>query len=200
MVAHVALDGKMTQKQIVIVWNNVGKEMPLKLWNSLGPHPVPVVFKKQSRTLNTQQATAILWNWHRRSVHAHAFVWCVYIPWGLMIIYILKYLLAVLMLDDDILISFPDVSFAFSVWKVIKSATVWLTACILAGNNYQLWKCCSSLHSCGFKAISGPDSWLCFQKTHLNSGRRLHLWQLGPKNRWRWQVKIHIWFTFLLQH
>lgn len=45
-----------------------------------------------------------------------------------MIVYILKYLLAVLMLDDDILISFPDVSFAFSVWKVIKSATVWLTA------------------------------------------------------------------------
>lgn len=45
-----------------------------------------------------------------------------------MIVYILKYLLAVLMLDDDILISFPDVSFAFSVWKVIKSATVWLSA------------------------------------------------------------------------
>lgn len=38
-------------QQIVIVWNNVGKEMPLKLWNSLGHHPVPVVFKKQSRNL-----------------------------------------------------------------------------------------------------------------------------------------------------
>lgn len=84
-----------------------------------------------------------------------------------MIVYILKYLLAVLMLADDMLISFPDVSFAFSVWKVIKSATVWLTACIF------------------FKLSTRPDSWLCSQKTHLNSGRILQLWQLGPKNRWR---------------
>lgn len=35
-------------QQIIIVWNNVGNETPLKLWNSLGPHPVPVVFKEQS--------------------------------------------------------------------------------------------------------------------------------------------------------
>lgn len=37
--------------QIIIVWNNVGEQMPLKLWNSLGPHPVPVVFKEQANNL-----------------------------------------------------------------------------------------------------------------------------------------------------
>lgn len=45
-----------------------------------------------------------------------------------MIVYVLKCLVAVLMLDDDMLISVPDISFAFSVWKVIKWATVWLAA------------------------------------------------------------------------
>lgn len=35
-------------QQIIIVWNNIGKQTPLKLWNSLGPHPVPVVFKEQT--------------------------------------------------------------------------------------------------------------------------------------------------------
>lgn len=35
-------------RQIIIVWNNVGEQTPLKLWNSFGPHPVPVVFKEQS--------------------------------------------------------------------------------------------------------------------------------------------------------
>lgn len=34
--------------QIIIVWNNVGEQTPLRLWNSLGPHPVPVVFKEQA--------------------------------------------------------------------------------------------------------------------------------------------------------
>lgn len=38
-------------QQILIVWNNVGEPAPLKLWNSLGPHPVPVVFKEQKRNL-----------------------------------------------------------------------------------------------------------------------------------------------------
>lgn len=35
-------------QRIIIVWNNIGEQTPLKLWNSLGPHPVPVVFKEQS--------------------------------------------------------------------------------------------------------------------------------------------------------
>lgn len=35
-------------QRIIIVWNNVGEQTPLKLWNSLGPHPVPVVFKEQT--------------------------------------------------------------------------------------------------------------------------------------------------------
>lgn len=38
-------------QQIVIVWNNVGEPAPLKLWASLGPHPVPVVFKEQRSNL-----------------------------------------------------------------------------------------------------------------------------------------------------
>lgn len=37
--------------QIIIVWNNVGEQTPLTLWNSLGPHPVPVVFKEQASNL-----------------------------------------------------------------------------------------------------------------------------------------------------
>ena len=35
-------------QRIIIVWNNIGKQTPQKLWDSLGPHPVPVVFKEQS--------------------------------------------------------------------------------------------------------------------------------------------------------
>lgn len=38
-------------QQIIIVWNNIGEQTPLKLWNSLGPHPVPVVFKEQTSNL-----------------------------------------------------------------------------------------------------------------------------------------------------
>lgn len=36
---------------IIVVWNNVGQEMPQELWESLGPHPVSVYFKKQSVNL-----------------------------------------------------------------------------------------------------------------------------------------------------
>lgn len=75
--------------QIIIVWNNVGEQTPLTLWNSLGPHPVPVVFKEQASNLmrnRLQPFPEIVTD-------------------------------AVLMLDDDILLSVPDISFAFSVWK-----------------------------------------------------------------------------------
>lgn len=34
-------------QRIIIVWNNKGEQTPQKLWNSLGPHPVPIVFKEQ---------------------------------------------------------------------------------------------------------------------------------------------------------
>ncbi|CAG07671.1 unnamed protein product, partial [Tetraodon nigroviridis] len=75
--------------QIIIVWNNVGEQTPLTLWNTLGPHPVPVVFKEQASNLmrnRLQPFPEIVTD-------------------------------AVLMLDDDILLSVPDISFAFSVWK-----------------------------------------------------------------------------------
>lgn len=38
---------------------------------------------------------------------------------------------AVLMLDDDTLVSVPDISFVFSVWKVFKSATPRLVFCLV---------------------------------------------------------------------
>lgn len=34
-------------KQIIVVWNNVGEKMPMEIWNSRGPHLVPVAFKEQ---------------------------------------------------------------------------------------------------------------------------------------------------------
>ncbi|KPP64609.1 exostosin-like 2-like [Scleropages formosus] len=75
--------------QIIIVWNNVGETAPQELWEALGPHPVPVLFKVQSvnRMRNRMQPFPELETD------------------------------AVLMLDDDTLISAPDLSFAFSVWK-----------------------------------------------------------------------------------
>ncbi|KAM3866183.1 exostosin-like 2 [Diretmus argenteus] len=76
-------------QQMIIVWNNVGEQTPQKLWDSLGPHPVPVVFKKQSANLMRNR----LQPFHEIDTDA------------------------VLMLDDDTLLSVPDISFAFSVWK-----------------------------------------------------------------------------------
>ncbi|KAJ8383341.1 hypothetical protein AAFF_G00222010 [Aldrovandia affinis] len=63
---------------------------------SLGPHPVPVLFKEQSanRMRNRLQAFAELQT------------------------------NAVLMLDDDTLVSAPDLSFAFSVWKLFPEQIV----------------------------------------------------------------------------
>ncbi|TMS09561.1 Exostosin-like 2 [Larimichthys crocea] len=77
-------------QRIIIVWNNIGEQTPLKLWNSLGPHPVPVVFKEQSsnRMRNRLQPFP--------EIDTDA----------------------VLMLDDDTLVSVPDISFAFTVWKI----------------------------------------------------------------------------------
>ncbi|XP_034743757.1 exostosin-like 2 [Etheostoma cragini] len=76
-------------QQIIIVWNNIGEQTPLKLWNSLGPHPVPLVFKEQ--TINNMRNR--LQPFPEIDTDA------------------------VLMLDDDTLVSVPDISFAFSVWK-----------------------------------------------------------------------------------
>ncbi|XP_016060060.1 PREDICTED: exostosin-like 2 isoform X1 [Miniopterus natalensis] len=75
--------------KVIVVWNNVGEKPPEDLWNSLGPHPVPVVFKPQTtnRMRNRLQAFPEL--------ETHA----------------------VLMVDDDMLISAQDLVFAFSVWQ-----------------------------------------------------------------------------------
>lgn len=76
-------------QKIIIVWNNIGEQTPLKLWNSLGPHPVQVVFKEQT----SNQMRNRLQSFSEIDTDA------------------------VLMLDDDTLVSVPDISFAFSVWK-----------------------------------------------------------------------------------
>ncbi|KAI1883212.1 hypothetical protein AGOR_G00242880 [Albula goreensis] len=82
--------------QVIVVWNNVGEKPPRELWDSLGPHPVPVLFKEQSLNLmrNRLQAFSEL----RTN--------------------------AVLMLDDDTLVSAPDLGFAFSVWKLFPEQIV----------------------------------------------------------------------------
>ncbi|XP_066209428.1 exostosin-like 2 [Saccopteryx leptura] len=75
--------------RVIVVWNNVGERTPEELWDSLGPHPVPVVFKRQAtnRMRNRLQAFPELET------------------------------SAVLMVDDDVLISAQDLVFAFSVWQ-----------------------------------------------------------------------------------
>uniref|UniRef100_A0A8C8YUF4 Exostosin-like 2 n=1 Tax=Prolemur simus TaxID=1328070 RepID=A0A8C8YUF4_PROSS len=34
--------------KVIVVWNNIGEKGPDELWNSLGPHPIPVIFKQQT--------------------------------------------------------------------------------------------------------------------------------------------------------
>lgn len=76
-------------QKVIVVWNNIGEKSPDELWNSLGPHPVPVIFKPQTvnRMRNRLQAFPELET------------------------------KAVLMVDDDMLISAQDLLFAFSVWQ-----------------------------------------------------------------------------------
>ncbi|XP_048018697.1 exostosin-like 2 isoform X2 [Megalobrama amblycephala] len=81
---------------IIIVWNNPGEPPPRKLWDALGPHPVPVFFKEQSV------------NRMRNRLQPHPEIKTD----------------AVLMLDDDTLVSVPDISFAFSVWKQFQDQIV----------------------------------------------------------------------------
>lgn len=71
-------------QQIIVVWNNIGEEPPMELWNSLGPHLVPVTFKKQrsNQVANRFQLFPEIHN--SRSVYAQTFLWrvcvCVYVP------------------------------------------------------------------------------------------------------------------------
>lgn len=75
--------------RVIVVWNNVGEKAPEDVWSSLGPHPVPVAFKPQAanRMRNRLQAFPELETE------------------------------AVLMVDDDTLISAQDLAFAFSIWQ-----------------------------------------------------------------------------------
>lgn len=81
---------------VIVIWNNVGQDPPQELWESLGPHPVPVIFKKQTANLMRNR----LQNFPDIKTEA------------------------VLMMDDDTLVSAYDVSFAFSVWQLFPSQIV----------------------------------------------------------------------------
>ncbi|XP_069794117.1 exostosin-like 2 isoform X1 [Narcine bancroftii] len=75
--------------KIIVVWNSVGIKPPKDLWDSLGPHPIPIIFKEQTvnRMRNRLEPFPELET------------------------------KAVLMVDDDILISAYDLDFSFSVWQ-----------------------------------------------------------------------------------
>ncbi|XP_077470793.1 exostosin-like 2 isoform X2 [Stigmatopora argus] len=75
--------------KILIVWNNVDEGPSQKLRDSLGPHNIPIVFLEQK--MNSLQNRLQPFS----EIHTDA----------------------VLMLDDDVLLSVSDISFAFSVWK-----------------------------------------------------------------------------------
>lgn len=83
-------------RQIIIVWNNIGEPPPQKLWDSFGPHPVPLIFKEQTSNLMRNRLQPF------QEIDTDA----------------------VLMLDDDTLVSVPDVIFAFSVWKQFREQIV----------------------------------------------------------------------------
>ncbi|KAM9324912.1 exostosin-like 2 [Gastrophryne carolinensis] len=83
-------------QSIIVVWNNVGQEPPQDLWESFGPHPVHVYFKKQSSNLMRNRLQVF------SEIQTQA----------------------VLMMDDDTLLSSYDVSFAFSVWQQFSSHIV----------------------------------------------------------------------------
>ncbi|XP_056384001.1 exostosin-like 2 [Hyla sarda] len=82
--------------RVIVVWNNVGQDPPQELWDSLGPHPVPVFFKKQAVNLMRNRLQNFL------EIETKA----------------------VLMMDDDTLLSAYDVSFAFSIWQLFPSQIV----------------------------------------------------------------------------
>ncbi|XP_030063344.1 exostosin-like 2 isoform X2 [Microcaecilia unicolor] len=75
--------------KVIVLWNNIGEKTPEGLWHSLGPHPIPVLFQEQTvnRMRNRLQPFPDLETE------------------------------AVLMMDDDTLVSAHDVAFAFSVWQ-----------------------------------------------------------------------------------
>ncbi|XP_062508938.1 exostosin-like 2 isoform X2 [Corticium candelabrum] len=75
--------------RIIVVWNNVGEPPPVNAWRKYDPHPVPVHFIQQDH------------NRMRNRLHPFSEIDTE----------------AVLILDDDILVSANDITFAFSVWQ-----------------------------------------------------------------------------------
>nr|XP_061795368.1 exostosin-like 2 [Nerophis lumbriciformis] len=76
-------------QKILIVWNNINKPPSQKLRDSLGPHRTPIIFLEQK--VNSMQNRLQPFSEIQTD--------------------------AVLMLDDDILLSVSDISFAFRIWK-----------------------------------------------------------------------------------
>ncbi|XP_075012522.1 exostosin-like 2 isoform X2 [Calonectris borealis] len=109
--------------KVIVVWNNVGEKIPEEMWNSLGPHPVPVVFKVQTvnrmrnRLQNFPELETKALSRRSTTISPLYFKWkktpkcCIT---DLILLMISK---AVLMMDDDTLVSAHDLAFAFSVWQ-----------------------------------------------------------------------------------
>ncbi|XP_006009980.1 exostosin-like 2 [Latimeria chalumnae] len=82
--------------KIIIVWNSIGEKTPNEVWESLGPHPIPVIFKEQTENKMRNRLQPF------PEIETKA----------------------ILMLDDDTLISAHDLSFAFSVWQLFSDQIV----------------------------------------------------------------------------
>ncbi|XP_077471736.1 exostosin-like 2 [Stigmatopora argus] len=76
-------------QKILIVWNNVGNPPSQKFRDSLGPHDIPIIFLEQK--INDLQNRLQPFS----EINTDA----------------------VLMLDDDVLLSVSDINFAFNIWK-----------------------------------------------------------------------------------
>ncbi|XP_029474465.1 exostosin-like 2 isoform X2 [Rhinatrema bivittatum] len=76
-------------QKVIIVWNNVGEKPPEGLWHSLGPQRIPVMFQEQAVNRLTNRLQPF------QGLETDA----------------------VLMIDDNIVVSAHDLAFAFSVWQ-----------------------------------------------------------------------------------
>ncbi|XP_077472486.1 exostosin-like 2 [Stigmatopora argus] len=83
-------------QKILVVWNNVGQPPSQKLQESLRHHRTPIIFLEQK--INSMQNRLQPFP----EIHTDA----------------------VMMLDDDLLLSVSDISFAFTVWKQFKDQIV----------------------------------------------------------------------------
>ncbi|XP_077579757.1 exostosin-like 2 [Stigmatopora nigra] len=83
-------------QKIIIVWNNVGRQPSKELQESWSHYPTPVIFLEQK--INSMQNRLQPFP----EIHTDA----------------------VLLLDDDLLLSVSDISFAFTIWKQFRDQII----------------------------------------------------------------------------